>query len=235
MDLLGSASQACPNCGVVLARMPQKKTRCRDCKNYIYVRTRPQDRRRVLLREDQLAELERQWVIEAATRPRIRPRPAEALNHARAALSSVFGRLPSERDVLWRVLNDELLEATTSESWGLYTSTQFEVGELLMSETKYEAALHRYLTAFILDVNGPRNIDKELVRSGYARFSGQGPTPDIVVERINQMIDAIEPKLQDIKDLFQTIARDLQLTLLLPLPSEQAWNILCKAREERAT
>lgn len=149
MKLLGSIEHACPNCGVVLKRMPKRKTRCRECGQYIFVRTRPQDRQRVLLRESELAELQQQWVDDAESQPNIAQRPAEVLERTAEVLSKQFGCAPSYSDVMWRIFNEEMLACSSNglESWGEYTQINFEMGELLMSEGKTKGALVQYLTA----------------------------------------------------------------------------------------
>jgi DNA-directed RNA polymerase subunit RPC12/RpoP len=228
-EILGSTAQACPYCGVVLERMPKRKTRCRDCGQYIFVRTRPQDRQKVLLRESELAELERQWVEDAEKKPHIRPRPVEVREKVVEALTQQFGRAPSDSDVLWRIFNEERLQYSSSESWGLYTQVNFEMGELLMSEGKPEAALAQYINAYILISNGPMNIDRELVQSGYARFSGEGPPAPNYVKRIDQMLKQSALPNEKFKDLFFSSAQLLQRDLQLPLSPEASWDQLPKS------
>lgn len=225
-EILGSTAQACPYCGVVLGRMPKRKTKCRDCGQFIFVRTRPQDEQKVLLRQDELAELAQQWALQAEREPRIMARPAEVRERVTESLTRQFGRSPSESDVLWRIFNEEILQYSSSEEWGFYTQVQFEMGELLMSEGKYKPALHQYFTALILSINGPRNIDRELVKSGYSRFSGEGFCAGLYLDRVKQMIRNTEIKDEDLKEIFFSLASDLQKTLLLPLTPEEAWKCL---------
>jgi len=62
--LIGVEQCACPTCGVVLEKRPQRKTMCPHCRAAIYARTRPIDEAKVLLREDQLQQLEREWSLD---------------------------------------------------------------------------------------------------------------------------------------------------------------------------
>ena len=57
----GVETANCPYCGKSLPKFPYRKTRCKNCGNYMYVRTRPSDRKRILVREDNIEELESQW------------------------------------------------------------------------------------------------------------------------------------------------------------------------------
>jgi hypothetical protein len=223
MKLLGSTQQGCPYCGVVLQRMPKRKTKCKECGNFIYVRTRPQDREKVLLRESELVELEEQWLHDAESKPLIVPRPPEVLEQVREQLTQQFGRPPRHNDVLWRIFNLELLESSSNGGWAVYAGVNFEMGEVIMSEGKYAAALHQYLIAFVLWINGPRNIDPQLVKSGVSRFSGNGFCPPPVIKRIRWMLKLTDSTYDDIKDKFFAIAEDMQRTLILPRDPESVW------------
>lgn len=58
---IGVETANCPYCGESLSKFPYRKTRCKRCGNYMYVRTRPSDKKRVLVREENIEELETQW------------------------------------------------------------------------------------------------------------------------------------------------------------------------------
>ena len=64
---IGVAEPICPYCGNVLEKMPGRKKKCPNCSNYVFVRTRPLDGKKVLIREDQKEEMEEQWVIKHET------------------------------------------------------------------------------------------------------------------------------------------------------------------------
>jgi hypothetical protein len=103
------------------------------------------------------------------------------------------------------------------------------MGELLMSEGRPEAALAQYINAYILNSNGPRNIDRELVQSGYARFSGEGALIPNYVKRIDQMLKQSALPNEKFKDLFFSSAQLLQRDLQLPLSPEASWDQLPKS------
>lgn len=58
---IGVETANCPYCGISLSKFPYRKTRCKNCGNFMYVRTRPIDNKRILVREDNIEELESQW------------------------------------------------------------------------------------------------------------------------------------------------------------------------------
>lgn len=52
----------CPACGAALAKMPQRKTKCKGCGQFIYVGSRPADRTRRLMTEAQKVAAEAEWL-----------------------------------------------------------------------------------------------------------------------------------------------------------------------------
>jgi hypothetical protein len=51
----------CPYCNKTLSVFPKAKKKCQFCNNYIHVRTRVSDRKRILIRADQVDEIEQEW------------------------------------------------------------------------------------------------------------------------------------------------------------------------------
>src|SRR5438105_1014407 len=64
---IGTSVPTCPYCGNQLDKMPGRKKKCPACAQYILVRTRPSDRRKILIREDQALQIEEQWAISNGT------------------------------------------------------------------------------------------------------------------------------------------------------------------------
>jgi hypothetical protein len=226
MKLLGSVAQACPNCGASLGKMPARKTKCKDCGLFMYVRTRPQDRVQVLLTEEDAQALEAQWHQYEDDKPQISPRSEHALAQVRDALHEQFGRSPSEPDVLWRVFNEELLGFIGSESWALYTHVLFEMAELQLMQGRRSAALDLYVQAVHLALNGPRNIDRELVRAGYPRFLPTGFIPERYIQRLVKAQRALGLSRKQVEVIYLATATRLSTELVLPLAAETTWNTL---------
>ena len=62
---------SCPYCNMLLGSMPQRKMKCPSCGQYIFVRTRPSDRQRILVTEhgskaiyDELAKIKEKKITE---------------------------------------------------------------------------------------------------------------------------------------------------------------------------
>ena len=73
---IGRVDNLCPYCEQRLTKRPERKTACPHCGNLIFVRSRPVDRKRVLLTESQTSEVEAEWAsfqIWSKRLKRIRP------------------------------------------------------------------------------------------------------------------------------------------------------------------
>jgi phage FluMu protein Com len=55
------ASINCPYCKKELAKFPSRKTKCPHCNKDIYVRTNPSDQQQMLVTEQELEKIEREW------------------------------------------------------------------------------------------------------------------------------------------------------------------------------
>lgn len=60
-----NSDDICPHCGGRFERPPQRKTRCKRCGEYVFVKYRPADRVRRLVTEAQAFEIEREWTLHA--------------------------------------------------------------------------------------------------------------------------------------------------------------------------
>jgi hypothetical protein len=66
---IGNTEPLCPYCNFKFDNMPQQKKQCPNCKNFLYSRTRPLDNKKVLIKGEQIDELERQWMNQGSISP----------------------------------------------------------------------------------------------------------------------------------------------------------------------
>ena len=64
-EALGNTEPVCPYCTKPLEKMPGRKAKCPFCANFMYVRTRPADKKRVIVTEQDAAKIEEQWQTES--------------------------------------------------------------------------------------------------------------------------------------------------------------------------
>ena len=178
---IGNIDAICPYCNQVLKKKPGRKKKCPSCSQFIYVRTRPSDKKQVLATEAQAEQIEEQWSVVNGTHDtylRVKRRFAEE----KTRLATRFGREPSDNDVQWGLLNQELLEHVQQRNWGLFRNTKFAMAEILRKENRLPAALGGYLEVCYLDLNGPHNTggitDGELLRE-YPPWNHKDPTAEL--------------------------------------------------------
>lgn len=113
---------ACPNCGVVLERAPQRKTKCSDCGKDIYVRTEPFKREKILVNQSDALSIDAIRTIEF-TEKEYRA-VAEELAHK-------FKEAPSISDVVWGIISERLLDSLKSRNWQQAKMLYWEQARLL--------------------------------------------------------------------------------------------------------
>lgn len=62
---VGSTKAICPSCGSELEKVPPRKIQCPSCNKDIFVRTRESDKKKVLLKGEQLDEFEAQRIFDS--------------------------------------------------------------------------------------------------------------------------------------------------------------------------
>ncbi len=226
---IGNLDSTCPNCGTQLEVRPSRKKKCPHCGEFIYVRTRPADRARVLVNEAEAKELEIQWSLASGTRQPL-VQDEEHFEMVRSQLADRFAQEPADNDVWWSIYNTDLVERTTRGDWGLYRNTRFSMGELLRSEGKPHQSLEAYLEVSYLDSNGPRNLggrfDPNLLKNfpPFEReMAFQAPG---VIERISRVMDYLEMDIENLKAVYLSVAERLRQRIHSPVKAEDAWNDL---------
>ncbi len=229
LEKIGNVEAVCPSCNVALEQKPKRKKKCPGCGNFIYVRTRPIDNKKVLITEAQIDLIEEQWAIYHGTHDEYLAQKW-IVEQEKAELAERLGVPPAENDVQWSLLNKQLIEHSKLGNWGLYRNTRFEMAEILRKEGKLKQALLTYLEVCYLDLNGPNNTggttNAEILKD-YPPFSADSAflAPGII-ERIVRIIKKLQIEPIDVRNMFNEIAVTQQANLKLPISPEQAWNQL---------
>jgi SPP1 gp7 family putative phage head morphogenesis protein len=101
---IGNTEPVCPYCNFRFDTMPQKKKQCPKCENFVRSRTRPFDNKKVLIKEEQMIELERQWTIKngrsdgiiLGAAPEVRQQHSQKLANTIESNKNVFTGIPPE-------------------------------------------------------------------------------------------------------------------------------------------
>lgn len=194
------------------------------------VRTRPTDRKKIVIREDQAIIIEEQWSIANGTHDEFlaarRKHEAE-----RNRLQKQLGREPSENEIDWAKLSNDLGVYAKQFQWGLYRNARLSMGDILKKEKKYKDALDLYLEVCYLDLNGPNNcgsMDPEILREFPPFNPKDGFLAPGVLGYIDKLLQREKMKKGDIKHRFLEIATNVKNSLRLPVAPEKAWRQLSK-------
>lgn len=203
--------------------MPGRKKKCPECNNYIYVRTCPNSACKILIREDEIDLVEEQWAIKNGVHDEFLA-DKKRIEDERKRLTNLNGRPPSEFDLQWSLLNQDIIKHSQNANWGLYRNTRFEMGELLSREGKDKQALETYLWVCYLDLNGPNNNesikdDPELLKE-YPHFSKEVAflAPG-VIQRILSLTEKLKLSPNDVRKLFIEVGKREKL----PITPNKAW------------
>lgn len=229
----------CPNCHYKLKKVPGAKTKCPNCNEFMYVRTRPQDQNRVVVTQEQADKIDEDWRIINGTQEEFLEKQKE-FNDRKELLKRKFGgKEPSDTDVQWSMLNESLLEYAKKGQWGAYTSARREMAEIHKKEGRLKDALRMYLGVCYLELNGPNNmmIDEKgnVVGGEYEKpFEPDiGYIPPGILNSTQQIIKKLEPKKEEIKDLYFDFAYKIKETTGAPLIPEDCFDKIEKLLYEQ--
>jgi len=216
LQKIADVESKCPYCGCTLEKRPVRKKKCTNCGNFILVRTRPGDSQKVLVTEQQAAQIQRQWQHRM---PEELERDPE-YRQMSAKLRVNRGTEPSVEDVCWALPNERSLQHARKRDWGLYRNEKLDMAGVLEYEDRLRDALQMYLEICYLDVNGPTN-------GGGPRASFD-PTqafiaPGIIWE-VRELSDNLGLETAEVKSLFIERGEIVHHSLRLPIAPAKAWD-----------
>lgn len=226
---LGNPDPICPHCSRLLNTMPGRKKKCPYCANFIYVRTRPADRKRVLVTEADSREVERQWELEHESRELEREylQSKDEFDELKAALMKKFGREPSDNDVLWGVYNNQRIDHAKKSNWGLYRNSTFRMAQLLLRENKLKPALQMLFEVTYLDANGPSNLgglsDPQLQKRFLPFDEKTARQAPGILSQIADLIEQLRLSEKEVRQQFDESTSQVYRNLKLPLSPSDAW------------
>lgn len=218
---IGETSSVCPHCQQPLGTRPAKKKACPHCGQFIYVRTRPSDKKQVLVTEAQAEQIDEQWTIVNGTHEAyLRKRERFAKRSER--LAKQHGHPVPENDVKWSLLNEDLLTYAKAGSWGLYRNTMLAQAELLRKEGRKENALILFLRICYIGLNGPEQ----------GRFNPNSPVAilaDGIISRSTKLVTDLHLDESAVRTLYFDNTESDYKSLGLPLSPKSAWRPIAKA------
>ena len=229
---IGNTDAVCPHCDQHLDKMPGRKKKCPHCGEFMFVRTRPSDKKRVLVTLNQAEQIEEQWSIVDGTHAEYLAK-RNRITDEKARLAGRFGREPSENDIAWSLLNQDMMEYAAHREWGLFRNAKFKMAEVLRKEARFANALGVYLEVCYLDLNGPSNVGGMSTRELLKEFpqwdpKNNGMLAPGVLDRIIKTIRKAGTSRSDVETMFEERAAKLDKALRLPVSVRKAWGKLSK-------
>lgn len=123
----------CPYCNKKLQEIPTRKKKCEHCNKFIFVKRRPIDDKHILLREEQLPKLELEWEKYFEIKDEERWSDYPDYEKVKNDLTKKMGFKPKTSDIVWGMLNSELLGA---KSWQDKGSIYRSMASFLYGEDK---------------------------------------------------------------------------------------------------
>jgi hypothetical protein len=234
-----SPKSECPYCHNLLDKMPQAKKKCPHCKREIIVRTEPVEKKKILLREDQVDEFE-----EKLQQTRCHKTIQRLLNNlninatqfdqTKENLKMKIGREPTEKDVALEIVDNLGYYYFKNLDMGLYRNTILYKADIFKVSRDLRNALIMYLELCYIDSNGPNNCgssknDPELLKK-YPPFNPNNSVDAFLAPGILQYIQQINRELNltkdQIKEIFYEHNLKVEKYMKLPLSVQEAWPIL---------
>ena len=224
----------CPYCKEKLEKIPTRKSKCPHCKEYIYSRTRPSDRKKILIREDQIKELENEWSKYYDEKEKSELYEQEDFKKARDDLTKQFGKEPSINDVKWRVYNERTLILASNRQWGLYRNNKLDMAKLLQKENRHKQAIDTFFEICYLDLNGCRNMPQGLSQKDLKELKISDFDPKTaflapgIISMLKDSIEASSMKKTNLKKQFIDISNKTKPIKDMPVSADTAWKTLEK-------
>lgn len=224
----------CPNCQGELKKVPGSKTKCPHCGFYMFVRTDPHTRRRLVVTEaqaeaidDEIAKLNGTYEIRLAEKKR--------KEKVKADLTKSFkGKEPSEQDIEWRILNQDSIKYARSKDWISYMLIRGHMADILAKNGKDKDALRTYIEVAFLAINGASDVSiglgmdaKTKKEWGLIEFNpgDEASLSYFPTRELAAVISNLELSDQDIRAEFESICTSKRLAGL-PLKFDSAWPLI---------
>jgi DNA-directed RNA polymerase subunit RPC12/RpoP/phage FluMu protein Com len=228
---VSAPSYVCPNCGAALQKEPKRKIACPTCKKPIYVKSRPTDRKKVLVTQEQADEIEEEWTVFQEIKT-LNDSDRERYWKIRAKMVDRDGKESQKKlhaalhDIRRGSSNKQALECIRTGNFGMWRNTRLDMAFLLKEEGKVRAALETFLEVCYVDLNGPQNnaaLRAELGKK-FPRFdpSDSLKAPGIIFETA-ALIKQLALTKNDVKTIFFEHNKKYVSGLRLPLSLDEAW------------
>ena len=222
--------------------MPKAKKKCPECGQIMYIKSLPTDRKKRLIREEQLADIEEQWAHYYRSKKvqeymRMNNISTSRYDQIYESLKLKHGAEPSDKDVIIELIELSSMEHSNNYDMGLFRNDIFYKGQMFESFGDKNSALAMLLEVCYLDVNGPNNRGRfknnpDLLKDYPQLDPGvEGDTrlaPGIVMD-VKKISTELVLSMDEIQSRFINHNSLVLKALNPPITPEKAWEKIQKA------
>lgn len=218
---IGITTPNCPYCGIELNKFPGRKTKCKNCNNFIYVRTRPFDNKKILIKEDEILAVQIEWEKKNGTYE-IRQQERDEFEIVRQELMQKRNStIISDNDIKWVLYQQKRLKYANSKDWYNYGLCTEKMAQVLFDEKKYKSALEHYLEAEYFSMCCGGDIDGFMPKSHLIKY------PNLLkssfLSYVYDCIDHLQLQPENIREMFMNL---IIININFPLTRNEAWKYL---------
>jgi hypothetical protein len=229
---LDAREAKCPNCQGVLKKIPGSKTKCPLCGKFMFIRTDPHTRTRVVVTEegaehidDETAKLNGTWED--------RLKEKQKIAKAKAELTKKFGGVePSKEDLEWNLAIKDSMEYAKKHWWSSYALNQNKKAEMLLKRGEEKLALELFLQVAYLEHNGVQESEadaatrKMMAEIGFKEFDpDKANLPPYSISDVKALIKTLDLGLDTVESLFVAQVKKVKIGKL-PISPEESWNYI---------
>ena len=219
----------CPNCQGTLKKVPGSKTKCPLCGEFMFVRTDPHTRTRVVVTEagaehidDETAKLNGTWED--------RLKEKQKVAKAKAELTKKFGGVePSKEDLEWSLAIKDSIEYAKKHWWSSYALNQNKKAGMLLKRGKTKLALELFLQVAYLEHNGVQESEsdaasrKMMAEIGFKEFDPDNANlPPYSISDIRALFKELDLNIDTVESLFIAEMKKVKIGKL-PISPEESW------------
>jgi len=183
----------CPYCDNSLTPTPRRKTKCKNCGNYFYVKTRVSDRLKVIVTEEEKESIEKDWTqyyIDNAPSPCPTFITDEEFQEAEK-LVQAKGKKIIPNDIAWGLLNKKLNSYIKQKNFGGMHQLYYEMAIFTQKEGRdCFQLLQESSRCYLLDAKS-RELEKVEIST-----AGEGNSCSHC-QKLNGKVFTIEEALRD--------------------------------------
>lgn len=229
---IDSREAKCPNCLGILKKVPGSKTKCPLCGKFMFIRTDPHTRTRVVVTEDGAEHIDDETAkMNGTWEDRLKEK--QKIAKAKAELTERFGGVePSKEDLEWNLAIKDSMEYAKKHWWSSYALNQNKKAGMLHKRGKPKLALNLYLQVAYLEHNGVQESEadaasrKMMAEIGFKEFDpDKANLPPYSINDVKALIKELDLNVDTIESLFLTEMGKVKIGKL-PISPNKSWEYI---------